>query len=154
MKSAVDVGTFSYPSTASSRIFERVVFPYGLAVVSVAVALGIKLILLHFGFPYPLSTSFLLAIALPFWYAGTGPGILSVLLSFIAFAFFVLPYQMDYRIVLPDGSTKPVYVSGVSASHIQYFFYFALLALLMSWFSSSRRRAEQSLSQARRELQT
>ena len=154
MKSAVDVGTFGYPSSASSRVFERVIFPYGLAVLSVAVALGIKLILLHFGFPYPLSTSFLLAIAITFWFAGTGPGILSVLLSFIAFAFFVLPTQADSRILLPDGSTKPVYVSGVTASHIQYFFYFALLALLMSWFSSSRRRAEQSLSQARRELET
>src|SRR6266478_3417885 len=154
MKSAVDIGTFGYQSAASPRIFERVIFPYGLAVLSVAVALGIKLILLHFNYPYPLTTSFLFAIAITFWYAGIGPGILSVLLSFIAFAFFVLPYQVDYRLLLPDGSTKPVYVSGVTASHIQYFFYFALLALLMSWFSSSRRRAEQSLSQARRELET
>ncbi len=144
----------NFHSVASPGVFERIVFRYGLAVLSVAIALGVKLILLHFNFPYPLSTSFLLAIAITFWYAGTGPGILSVLLSFIAFAFFVLPYQVDYRIVLPDGSTKPVYVSGVNASHIQYFFYFALLALLMSWFSSSRRRAEQSLSQARRELET
>src|SRR5438128_4737916 len=144
----------NFHSVASPGVFERIVFRYGLAVLSVAIALGVKLILLHFNFPYPLSTSFLLAIAITFWYAGTGPGILSVLLSFIAFAFFVLPYQVDYRIVLPDGSTKPVYVSGVTASHIQYFFYFALLALLMSWFSSSRRRAEQSLSQARRELET
>src|SRR2546423_6810821 len=144
----------NFHSIASPGVFERIVFRYGLAVLSVAIALGVKLILLHFNFPYPLSTSFLLAIAITFWYAGTGPGILSVFLSFIAFAFFVLPNQVDYRIVLPDGSTKPVYVSGVSASHIQYFFYFALLALLMSWFSSSRRRAEQSLSQARRELET
>jgi PAS domain S-box-containing protein len=144
----------NFHSVASPGVFERIVFRYGLAALSVAIALGVKLILLHFNFPYPLSTSFLLAIAITFWYAGTGPGILSVVLSFIAFAFFVLPYQVDYRIVLPDGSTKPVYVSGVSASHIQYFFYFALLALLMSWFSSSRRRAEQSLSQARRELET
>src|SRR5436309_12681080 len=144
----------NFHSVTSPGVFERIVFRYGLAVLSVAIALGVKLILLHFDFSYPLSTSFLLAIAITFWYAGTGPGILSVLLSFIAFAFFVLPYQVDYRIVLPDGSTKPVYVSGVNASHIQYFFYFALLALLMSWFSSSRRRAEQSLSQARRELET
>jgi PAS domain S-box-containing protein len=141
-------------SVASSGVFERIVFRYGLAVLSVAIALGVKLILLHFDFPYPLSTSFLLAIAITFWYAGTGPGILSVLLSFVAFAVFVIPNQVDYRTVLPDGSTKPVYVSGVTSSHIQYFFYFALLALLMSWFSSSRRRAEQSLSQARRELET
>ncbi len=144
----------NFHSVASPGVFERIVFRYGLAVLSVAIALGVKLILLHFNFPYPLSTSFLLAIAITFWYAGTGPGILSVLLSFIAFALFVIPNQVDYRIVLPDGSTKPVYVSGVTASHIQYFFYFALLALLMSWFSSSRRRAEQSLSQARRELET
>jgi PAS domain S-box-containing protein len=144
----------NFHSIASPGVFERIVFRYGLAVLSVAIALGVKLILLHFNFPYPLSTSFLLAIAITFWYAGTGPGILSVLLSFIAFALFVIPNQVDYRIVLPDGSTKPVYVSGVTASHIQYFFYFALLALLMSWFSSSRRRAEQSLSQARRELET
>src|SRR6266853_3025410 len=144
----------NFHSVASPGVFERIVFRYGLAVLSVAIALGVKLILLHFNFPYPLSTSFLLAIAITFWYAGTGPGILSVLLSFVAFALFVIPNQVDYRIVLPDGSTKPVYVSGVTASHIQYFFYFALLALLMSWFSSSRRRAEQSLSQARRELET
>jgi len=144
----------NFHSVASPGVFERIVFRYGLAVLSVAIALGVKLILLHFNFPYPLSTSFLLAIAITFWYAGTGPGILSVLLSFVAFALFVIPNQVDYRIVLPDGSSKPVYVSGVTASHIQYFFYFALLALLMSWFSSSRRRAEQSLSQARSELET
>jgi len=144
----------NFHSVASPGVFERIIFRYGLAVLSVAIALGVKLILLYFNFPYPLSTSFLLAIAITFWYAGTGPGILSVFLSFLAFALFVLPNQVDYRIVLPDGSTKPVYVSGVTASHIQYFFYFALLALLMSWFSSSRRRAEQSLSQARRELET
>ncbi len=154
MKSAVDVGTFSFHSVGSLRIFEGAIFRYGLAVLSVAIALGIKLILLHFNFPYPLSTSFLLAIAITFWFAGTGPGIFSVLLSVAAFALFVLPYQVDYRIVLPDGSTKPVYVSGVGVSHIQYFFYFALVALLMSWFSSSRRRAERSLSQARSELET
>src|SRR5882724_3888648 len=154
MKSAVDVGTFSFHSVASPGVFERVIFRYGLAVLSVAIALGIKLILLDFNFPYPLSTSFLLAIAITFWYAGTGPGILSVLLSFVAFALFVLPHQVDYRIVLSDGSTRPVYMSGVGVSHIQYFFYFALVALLMSWFSSSRRRAERPLSQARSELET
>ena len=93
MKSAVDVGTFSSHSVA----FERAVFRYGLAVFSVVIALGIKLILLHFNFPYPITTSFLLAVAITFWYAGTGPGILSVHLSFAAFALFV-PYQVDYRI--------------------------------------------------------
>src|SRR6266436_7300946 len=97
----------NFHSVASPGVFERIIYRYGLAVLSVAIALGVKLILLHFNFPYPLSTSFLLAIAITFWYAGTGPGILSVFLSFLAFALFVLPNQIDYRIVLPDGSTKP-----------------------------------------------
>jgi PAS domain S-box-containing protein len=154
MKSAVDVGTFSFQSVGSPGVLERAIFRYGLAVLSVAIALGVKLILLHFNFPYPLSTSFLVAIAITFWYAGTGPGIFSVLLSFAAFALFVLPSQVDYRIGLPDGSTKPVYVSGVGISHVLYFFYFAVVALLMSWFSSSRRRAERLLTQARSELET
>jgi hypothetical protein len=71
MKSAVDVGTtFSFQSIASRRAFERTIFRCGLAVLSVAIALGIKLILLHFN------------------------------------------YQIDYRIVLADGSTKPVLLSA------------------------------------------
>jgi PAS domain S-box-containing protein len=154
MKSAVDVRTFSSHWVASPGVFERDIFRYGLAVLSVAIALGVKLILVTFNFPYPLSTSFLVAIAITFWYGGTGPGIFSVLLSFVAFALFVLPYQVDYRIVLPDGSTKPVYVSGVGVSHVLYFLYFAVVAILMSWFSSSRRRAERLLTQARSELET
>jgi hypothetical protein len=71
MKSAVDVGTtFSFQSVPPHRAFERTIVCYGLAVLSVAIALGIKLILLHFS------------------------------------------YQIDYRIVLPDGSTKPVLLSA------------------------------------------
>jgi PAS domain S-box-containing protein len=137
----------------SYQTFERAFFRYGLAVLSVALALAVKLLLeqLHFG--YPLSTSFLAAIAVTFWYAGTGPGILALVLSCAAFGFFVLPYQVDYRIVLPDGSTKPVYAARSGLSHLFYFFYFTLVALVMSWFSSSRRRAERLLMQARNELE-
>jgi signal transduction histidine kinase len=74
-------------------------------------------------------------------------------LSFVAFGYFVLPYEVAYRMVLPDGSTKPVYLSASWRSHLPYFVYFAVVALLMSWFSSSRRRAERLLSQARGELE-
>jgi hypothetical protein len=48
----------------SYHVFERPIFRYGLAVLSVALALGIKLLLLRLNFPYPLSTSFLAAIAI------------------------------------------------------------------------------------------
>jgi PAS domain S-box-containing protein len=144
---------FASKAGVSYHTFERGIFRYGLAVLSVALAFGIKLLLQQLHFGYPLSTSFLAAIAVTFWYAGTGPGILALVLSCAAFGFFVLPYQVDYRIVLADGSTKPVYASRSGLSHLSYFFYFTLVALVMSWFSSSRRRAERLLMQARNELE-
>src|SRR5207244_10853223 len=79
----------NFHSVASPGVFERIVFRYGLAVLSVAIALGVKLILLHFNFLYPLSTSFLLAIAITFCYAGIWQAILSVLLTFFALVLFV-----------------------------------------------------------------
>jgi C4-dicarboxylate-specific signal transduction histidine kinase len=129
------------------------VFNYGLAILAVAIALGIKLILLHFNFPYPVSASFLAAIAIAFWFGGKGPGILSVLLSAMAFGYFVAPYQINYIVLLPDGSTKPVYLPPHLITTLPYLIYFIVVALLMSWFSSSRRRAELSLNQVRSELE-
>src|SRR4030095_7918072 len=150
---AENLQAFGSKARVSYHTFDRGIFRYGLAVLSVALALGIKLLLQQLHFGYPLSTSFLAAIAVSFWYAGTGPGILALVLSCAAFGFFVLPYQVDYRIVLADGSTKPVYASRSGLSHLFYFLYFALVALVMSWFSLSRRRAERLLSQARDKLE-
>src|SRR5437016_8263225 len=150
---ATDPGTTGAQPVGWRPLLEHSFFRYGLAVLSVAAALGIKLTLQKFNVGYPLSSSFLAAIAISFWYGGTGPGLISVVLSFVAFGYFVLPYEVAYRMVLPDGSTKPVYLSASWRSHLPYFIYFAVVALLMSWFSSSRRRAERLLSQARSELE-
>jgi len=150
---ATDPGTTGPQSVGWPPLSEHSFFRYGLAVLSVAAALGIKLTLQKFNVGYPLSSSFLAAIAISFWYGGTGPGLVSVVLSFVAFGYFVLPYEVAYRMVLPDGSTKPVYLSASWRSHLPYFIYFAVVALLMSWFSSSRRRAERLLGQARSELE-
>src|SRR5258705_448371 len=79
------------------------VYRYGIAVLAVAMALGIKLIVMYFNYPYPVSSSFLAAIAIAFWFFGEGPGVLSVLLSAIAFGYFVAPHQIDYLVLLPDG---------------------------------------------------
>lgn len=126
---------------------------YGLAIIAVAIALGIKLILLYFDVPYPLSSSFLAAIAITFWYAGNGPGVLAVLLSSVSFAYFVVPYEIDYRIRLADGSLQEVYLPITFRTTFPYLFYFILVAFLTSWFSSSRRAAERQLTQARSDLE-
>jgi len=54
---------------------------FGLAFASVAAALGLSLAFIHFNLPQPFATFAVSAIALTFWYAGTGPGILAALLS-------------------------------------------------------------------------
>ena len=130
------------------RPFERpesLVFRYGLAVLVVALALGIKLFFLHLNVTYPLSSSFLAAIAVSFWFGGTGPGVLALLLSSLAFGYIVAPYQID----LVEGSAQPVPFIAI----LPHLVYFILLAVLMSWFSSSRRKAERLLQQAQSDLE-
>jgi len=104
---ATDPGTTGAQPVGWRPFLEHSFFRYGLAVLSVAAALGIKLTLQKFNVGYPLSSSFLAAIAISFWYGGTGPGLVSVVLSFVAFGYFVLPYEVAYRMVLPDGSLSP-----------------------------------------------
>src|SRR6266481_1840435 len=54
---------------------------YGLAFVSVAGALLLELLFHHFNLPHPFAAFALSAIAITFWYGGTKPGIVAVLLS-------------------------------------------------------------------------
>src|SRR5260370_25463253 len=54
---------------------------YGLAFVSVAGALLLELLFHHFNLPHPFAAFALSAIAITFWYGGTKPAIVAVLLS-------------------------------------------------------------------------
>src|SRR5579863_1514814 len=54
---------------------------YGLACASVAGALSLDLLFHHFNLPHPFAAFALSAIAITFWYGGTKPGIVAVLLS-------------------------------------------------------------------------
>ncbi len=111
---------------------------YGLAVVSVAIALGIGLLMQHYGLrgvEFPL---FLFAIALAVWVAGNGPAILAVALSSLAFDYFF---------------TEPLYSLSITSSELPYYFVFILFAILLAWFSSARRRVERELLQSREELE-
>jgi PAS domain S-box-containing protein len=110
---------------------------YGLATLSVAIALGVALSLglYHFrGVEFPL---FLFAIALTVWYAGVGPAILAVVLSSLAFDYFF---------------TDPLYSFTVTRSDLPYFIVFILFASLLTWFSAVRHRVERELLRSRDEL--
>src|ERR1700747_271397 len=124
-----------------SRLTRRpafsVVARYGLAVASVATALGTTLILRHYNFPAHFISHFtLIAIAITFWRAGTGPGLLAYLLSSLGVSILA-----SSHFLLPTFALKP------------FLIFYAIASLLIGWFCASWRRAERLLIEARNNLE-
>ena len=109
---------------------------YGLAVVSVALAIPATLFLQHHGFRGV--AFFLFAIALTVWYAGAGPTMLASVLSILCFKYFFSP---------------PIYSLAFSVDDVAAMVILLSFAVLIIRFSAVRRRIEGQLLQARDELQ-
>ena len=110
---------------------------YGIAALSVAIAIGLGFFLLqHFEAKL---TPFLLAVAATVWYAGTGPGVLAIVLSVLS---------LNYFFLRPGFSFSPI-----STADLVYLTFCIFCALAVGWVSAVRRRAEQELRQAREELE-
>src|SRR5271166_3535935 len=110
---------------------------YGLAVVSIGVALGISLFLQHFGFRVPSALLLLFAVAISSWYAGAGPAVLAAILSTISFYWYFV---------------EPVRTIYIYRSQIPYFVIFAAFAALLSRFGTFRQRAEADLRRTHDQL--
>src|SRR6516162_8608478 len=124
--------------THLSSNIRTILLRYSLAVLSVAIALGINLFLFNRkieGVEFPI---FLIAIALTVWYAGTIPAVLALILSTLAFNYYFTPPYRAFYIAWAD---------------VPYYVVFILFALLITWFSGIRRRAERELLRSRDELQ-
>src|SRR5271168_2820768 len=98
-------------STAPGGSFAR---RYGLAFASVAGALLLDLLFHHFNLPHPFAAFALSAIAITFWYGGTKPGIVAVLLSSLIRGFIF------------ESETS-------SLARVLYDLVFLLFAILMTW---------------------
>jgi PAS domain S-box-containing protein len=110
---------------------------YGVAVLSVAIGIGVGFFLLrHFE---AILTPFLFAVAATVWYARTGPGVLAIVLSVLSLNYFFLP---------PFFSFSPI-----SYADLVYLTFCIFCALAVGWVSAVRRRAEHELRQAREELE-
>jgi K+-sensing histidine kinase KdpD len=112
---------------------------YGLALASVAAALGAALLLNRLGVhdvEFPL---FLFAIAVSTWYSGPGPGVLTLVLSSLVFNYFY---------------TEPLYSFYVARADVPYLIVFMLFASLLAWFSTVRSRVEQQLLQSNVRLES
>jgi PAS domain S-box-containing protein len=120
------------------KIARSRVLGYGLALLSVSVALGASLLLERFHFRNVADPLFLIAIALVVWYGGIGPAILAVVLSGLADTYFFI---------------EPIYSLYITRDDYPHFVIFILFALLLTGFAAVRRRVEAELLQARDDLQ-
>lgn len=111
---------------------------YGLAVLSVSVALGGALLLQRFQVRDVEIALFLFAVAVAAWYGGAGAAVLALLLSTVGFDYFFV---------------EPFHTLVITPSELPYFLVFALFTSLVAWFSAVRRRVEGELRQARNRLE-
>ena len=93
---------------------------------------------LRFFFPYPVLFLFFAAVMASAWFGGTGAGLFAVLLStLLTDYFFVPPFNSFF----------------VDAANISYFGAFVICALVASWISSTKKKSEEALKEARIELE-
>jgi len=110
---------------------------YGLAVLSIGVALATALLLQHFQFQEAAVPLLVLAVSIATWYGGTGTAVLAVVLSSLCFDYFFVP---------------PLYSLRITRSDLPYDITFASFAWLLSWFATIRRRVEGELRETRDKL--
>jgi PAS domain S-box-containing protein len=132
--------TFGVKRMSKSDLGLRRVAPaiwrYGLSVLLVALSTSVTILLQDYTFRTPL---FFPAILLSTWFGGTGPGLLAVLLSTLSINYFILE---------PRFAFTPLSVRD--AVHLAVFLFTALL--ISSW-STARRRVERALKHAHSELE-
>jgi len=106
---------------------------YGLAFASVAGALLLDLLFRHFNLPHPFAAFALSAIAITFWYGGTKPGIVAVLLASLIRGFIF------------EGETS-------SLSRVLYELVFLTFAILMIWVRRRKEALEVAITDRTTEL--
>ncbi|MFZ0505712.1 MAG: ATP-binding protein [Chthoniobacterales bacterium] len=127
-----------HPQSRSPKEALTAIRHYGLAVLAVAVAVGLALLFQQFQFRDVEVPLFLFGLAIAAWFGGLGAALLAWVLSCLSFDYFFVP---------------PIHTLAVEPSEIPYFAIFAVFASLVTWFSTVRRRVERDLRQARDDLQ-
>jgi signal transduction histidine kinase len=89
-------------------------------------------------FPYPFLFLFFAAVMASAWFGGTGAGLFAVLVSTLVVAYFFVPPYRSW---------------AITPTALSYFAAFVACALVVSWVSSSRRKTDEALREARDQLE-
>jgi two-component system sensor kinase FixL len=122
---------------SSLRWLPSAVLRYGLAVCCIVAALLAAELLQHL-IVAPPWYEFLAVVLISTWVGGLWPGMLAVLLSTLAIDYFFVP---------------PLHTFSLDIAYLPGLIGFGLSALLISWLTTKRKRAEVLLRQARDELE-
>jgi C4-dicarboxylate-specific signal transduction histidine kinase len=117
----------------TARKAKSAVRSYGIATILVAVALGLT-VLVRDVLPYPFLYLFFAAVMASAWLGGTLVGLYSVVLSAIVVAYYIVP---------------PFDKFWMTAEDAEYFSVFVICVLVASWVSSSKKKTEDALTDAR-----
>jgi K+-sensing histidine kinase KdpD len=110
---------------------------HAIALGFVGAALFSTLLLQHL-FPYPFLFLFFAAVMTSAWFGGAAPGLFAVLLSTLAVDYFFVP---------------PFHSFVINATDSAYFISFIICTAVASWVSSSKRKSEEALKEARDQLE-
>jgi K+-sensing histidine kinase KdpD len=133
----VALANIALSSTSESDRWNGMRVRYGIALVCVAAALFLSLPLQNL-FPYPFLFLFFAAVMASAWFGGTAPGLFAVFLSTVAVDYFFVP---------------PFRSFAVNTTDTAYFVAFVISALAASWLSSTKRKSEEALMNARDHLE-
>jgi PAS domain S-box-containing protein len=135
-------GSIDAPPSATSGFSpagENWVFRYGIAVLSVLASTSLAVLTWKLGVaPRGQASMFLFGIALAVWYGGTGPAIIAVVLSGLAYDYFFI---------------EPIHSLALGTQDVPHFVLFILFAVLVARFTSVRRKVEADLQKSRSELE-
>jgi C4-dicarboxylate-specific signal transduction histidine kinase len=110
---------------------------YSLAIALVAIALLLSLVL-RVPFGNPFWFFFSVAVIATTWFAGRGPGWVAVCLSSLAALYYFIP---------------PLYSFAVKPQDVPFFLSFVACEMVANWIISWQKQTEDSLRQARDELE-
>jgi PAS domain S-box-containing protein len=124
-------------SVFSGAVARLLIRPHTIALFFVVTALAATLPLQRY-FPYPFVFLFFAAAMSSAWFGGRACGFFAVFLSALAVDYFVVPPFHSLVVVRPERT---------------YFAAFVLCALVASWVSSSKKKNEEALLEARDQLE-